>query len=140
MPIFVGSFDEFKTYLNDFVKNKVPALTRKFRQGECELCGKKTTLDSAHLRGREREVIIKEAFEKAAKALGGGIFSVDLDMFAQYIREEHSNPDNFHFLCHACHTKYDAPESSIKESDFKRQGNTGRQITPRRHRERKFFW
>lgn len=120
MTMFIGNFNQFKAYLNDYVKNKVPVLTKKFRQGSCELCGKKTTLDSAHLRGREREVIIKEAFEQSSQYLEDGTFCVNLDIFAQYINREHSNPDNFHFICRECHKKYDAPDSIIKESDFKK--------------------
>lgn len=123
MTTFIGNFNEFKMYLNDYVKNKVPVLTKKFRQRTCELCGKKTTLDSAHLRGREREIIIKEAFVQAGKPLEDGTFRVNLDIFAQYIYKEHSNPDNFHFLCRECHKKYDAPNSPIKESDFKKMSS-----------------
>ena len=120
MARFIGTFKDFKQYVNDYVKNKIPYLTRKFKTGTCELCGKKATLDAAHLRGREREVVIREAFEASSELVGGNIFDVDLNKFAQYINKEHSDPNNFHFICHDCHRKYDAPDSTIQESDFKK--------------------
>ena len=120
MAKFIGSFSEFKKYLNDYVKNKIPAQTKKYRAGKCELCGKEATLDSAHIRGRERVVIIKEAFEEVGEHIGGNVYIIDLEAFAQYIYEEHTNPDNFHFICHDCHRKYDAKDSDIQESDFKK--------------------
>lgn len=47
MARFIGTFKEFKQYLNDYVKNKVPALTKKFKTGICERCGQKATLEAA---------------------------------------------------------------------------------------------
>ena len=118
MSRFIGTFKEFKIYLNDYVKNKVPALTRKFKTGTCELCGKKEVLDAAHIRGREREVIIQEAFNASSEHISGNVYDVDLDKFSQFIYKEHSDPNNFHFICRDCHRKYDAPNSKIQEIDF----------------------
>lgn len=123
MTKFIGTFNEFKKYLNDYVKNKIPAQTKKFRTGNCELCGKKATLDSAHIRGREREVVIKEAFFTSSELISGNVYDVNLDKFAQYIYKEHTNPNNFHFICRECHRKYDAKDSEIQEEDFSRTIN-----------------
>ena len=120
MARFIGTFKEFKQYLNDYVKNKVPALTKKFKTGTCERCGQKAVLEAAHVRGRGRDVIIKEAFEAAGELISGNVYDVNLDTFAQYVYNEHTKPDNFHFICRDCHREYDAKNSTVQESEFVR--------------------
>ncbi len=119
-PVFIGNFDNFYTYLNDYVKNKVPYLTKQYKKGTCELCGKQSPLEAAHLRGQDRRFLIKKAFDVVAKSIHDDVYQVDLNAFALKINQIHSDPNNFHFLCHDCHKKYDAPNSHIQESDFKR--------------------
>ncbi len=120
MSRFIGTFNEFKRYVNDYVKNQVPVLTKKFKPGKCERCGRPAILDAAHKRGRGRDIIIKEAFDAASVLISGNVYDVDMDIFSQYVYQEHSNPNNLWFLCRACHREYDAKNSTIQESEFKR--------------------
>ena len=117
-PIFQGTFENFYTYLNDFVKNKVPYLTKTYKTGICELCGKQSPLDAAHIRGQDRKFLIKKAFDETSCLIHDHIYQVDLNAFSLKINQIHSDPNNFHFLCKDCHKKYDAEGSLIKESDF----------------------
>ncbi len=118
--LFLGSFKKFQFFINDFVKNMVPSLTRKYRTGPCELCGKEKATDSAHIHGRERHILIKEAFNGAVLSQKGPFYIIDLDKFKKLIQTEHKNLNNFHFLCKKCHRLYDAKNSNISEADFKK--------------------
>lgn len=117
-PMFRGTFDDFYTFINDYVKNKVPYQTKRHKPEHCELCGEKKTLEAAHVRNRDRRVLMQEAFDEIAIPEENGIFAVDLNKYADKIGQMHSDPHNFHFLCRDCHKKYDAPGSTIKETDF----------------------
>ena len=112
-PVFIGSFDNFYTYLNDYVKNKVPYLTKQYKKGTCELCGEQKPLEAAHLRGQDRRFLIKKAFDVVAKSIHDDVYQVDLNAFALKINQIHSDPNNFHFLCHDCHKKYEHMKLSL---------------------------
>ena len=113
-----------KEYAKDFYNSPAWKKTRKayyiFQRGQCERCGQKAVLEAAHVRGRGRDVIIKEAFEAAGELISGNVYDVNLDTFAQYVYNEHTNPDNFHFICRDCHREYDAKNSTVQESEFVR--------------------
>lgn len=123
VPMFRGTFDDFYTFINDYVKNKVPYLTRRHKPECCELCGEKKTLEAAHVRDRDRRVLMQEAFDEIAIPEENGIFAVDLNKYADKIGQIHSDPHNFHFLCRDCHKKYDAANSTIQETDFSPRNN-----------------
>lgn len=108
MAVFEGTPEEFNTYLNDYVKNKVPVLTKKYKTGNCQFCHTRKATDAAHKHGRERSVIIREAFDTAVLNEKNDLFRIDLNIFSEYIKKMHSNPDNFYFLCSECHRNYDA--------------------------------
>ena len=117
-PVFQGTFEDFYTYINDYVKNKVPYLTKAYKNGICELCGKQSLLDAAHLKGQDRRFLIKKAFDEVSLLIHDNIYQVDLNAFGLKIKQIHSNPDNFHFLCKECHKKYDSTDNLISENDF----------------------
>lgn len=116
--LFEGTFDQFYEYLNDYVKNQIPQLTKKYKNGKCELCGSNAQLDAAHIRGKERIVCMKDAFNRSIIHQNNTKCCINLDLFAEEIKKIHSDPFNFHFLCHDCHKEYDNPNSTIKEEDF----------------------
>ena len=71
MAVFVGTIAEFTRYISPRVKNVVNAVTRDYRRdiGRCECegcprhegpCPETVNLESAHITGRERPVIIKD--------------------------------------------------------------------------------
>lgn len=124
------NLDTFITISNDYVKNMVPNLTRALKGNVCELCGQRhARLDAAHLRGQERRTIICKMFDAVKVDFGAtdGMVCVDLDLFTEKIREYHSNPDNFHWLCSDCHRLYDRPDSTITEDMFVRR-NTSQSV------------
>ncbi len=118
------NLDTFITISNDYVKNMVPNLTRALKGNACELCGRHDSrLEAAHLRGQERRAIICQVFDNIKVDFGApdGFVCVDLDLFTKKIRDYHSNPDNFHWLCRDCHRQYDRADSTITEDMFTRK-------------------
>lgn len=109
MAVFQGSMSEFHRFLGPKIRNSVNVFTRKARKarnGICEKCGKKETLESAHVHGRERKVIIEEVLVKYLEHQELNI--PDLGRVEQDILLSH-NPieENFLFLCRECHKDYD---------------------------------
>lgn len=122
-PMFIGTFNELSEYINDYVKNKIPNLTRKYRTRKCDYCGcENVTLDSAHLRNRERPVLMKEVWDSlAVKTEIPNVCKINMADFARKIDEVHSDPNNFYFLCKKCHREYDRDGSTMPDT-FERKG------------------
>lgn len=114
---YTGTYDDFKTYINDYVKNKIPNLTRKHRGGGCRWCTRQdATLQSAHLRGRERDVLMREVWAELAQQTDNkNIFRIDIEKFVEQINKIHSDPQNFYFLCSECHNEYDKENSTMPD-------------------------
>ena len=116
---FVGSFDEFKRYVGPKCRNEVNIFCKKEREehhGICEYCGKKSVLQSAHI--KERPVIIKEILEKYYK-IDTDLYEVNLESFFLQFKNAHMPiPDHIFFLCKSCHDKLDK-EHSITINDIK---------------------
>lgn len=115
---FIGSFDEFKRYIGPKCRNEVNIFCKSERekhQGICEYCGKKSVLQSAHI--KERPVIIKEILDNYR--IGPDLYEVTLeDFFVQFKSAHMPIPDHIFFLCKSCHDKLDK-EHSITISDIK---------------------
>jgi hypothetical protein len=60
MASFIGTRREFKRYIGPRLRNLVNILTKnhRIRVANCNQCGAKERLESAHVRGRERNQII----------------------------------------------------------------------------------
>ena len=60
MPTFTGTSQEFKRHIGPRLRNFVQMLTRKHKAsvGACEHCGAGQELESAHVRGTDRNQII----------------------------------------------------------------------------------
>jgi hypothetical protein len=108
MASFVGTFEEFIKYINPRVKNVVNSISRAYKQevGRCEHCNSvETTLEAAHVTGRERPVIIEEVLQDY---INGEIVTVDLEVFENRFKQAHDPiPEVIKVLCRPCHRQYD---------------------------------
>ena len=121
--VFRGGMTDFKNYIGPFCRNYVNLITKKERDkqgGVCQYCHQKSTLQSAHLDGRERVTIIEYLLNSYYKK-GDDYFEVDLKNFEERFKEEQT-PVNLHFffLCSKCHTSYDKKKSPTTD-DIKKK-------------------
>lgn len=107
---FSGSLEDFKKYLNAFLKNEVNRIAKPARKrckGICEYCGGKATLQSAHKTGEERPLIIEKILNTHFKK-GANYYEVNIEDFAKFFEAAHQPvPDHIFFLCIPCHDAYD---------------------------------
>lgn len=108
MAKFTGTLKEFKRYVGPRLRNLVQTWTREHKGsvGACEICGSGEYLESAHVKGSNRNQIIE-------KLLPSGGFNethtVDLAEFEAKFREEHEPLEKaILVLCHSCHGQYDS--------------------------------
>lgn len=118
MASFEGTVQEFHHFIGPRIRNAVNALTRKERNrlnGVCEFCGKKATLESAHLHKRGRRDLTEGVLEQY---LDGGVVRIpDLATVEQRILEAHRPlSETFKFLCKPCHTEYDSVKPSSHQA------------------------
>src|SRR5688572_1388085 len=107
MASFIGTRKEFKRYIGPRLRNLVNLLTKKHRIGvaNCNHCGTKERLESAHVRGRERNQIIDVLLEGFTH---NEIITIDLEIFERKFVAEHDPIDKtILILCRDCHIKYD---------------------------------
>ena len=120
MPTFTGTNQEFKRYVGPRLRNFVQMITKKHKAavGACEHCGGGDNLESAHVKGRNRNQIIDLLL------LGISIESVvtvELQQFEKDFKFEHEPVEKaILILCRRCHRTYDAGiyPSSINGSDL----------------------
>ncbi len=112
MAHFIGTKDEFIKYIGGYCRNKVNAITRNERllhNKICQHCKKTNTeLESAHVSGQERNVIIEGILKQFFK-IHDNYYNVDLNKFEElFICCQTPVNEHFLFLCKDCHSKYDA--------------------------------
>lgn len=119
MAVYIGTKEEFKRHFGGTLRNIVNIMTKEEKtliDNICEYCGKKSTLEAAHIRGVERAKIIDLILDEEFKNSGGDYYNVDVDKFILlYKGLHHPLRKNFHFLCRDCHVKYDKGEIYIPE-------------------------
>jgi hypothetical protein len=106
------TIEDFHTYIGDKIKNRIPYITRKERNNLNKVCQncKKTVmqLDSAHVRGFERDKIIDNIIKNYIVDEKKQLIQVDLHKVVPEILEAHQPVSKyFRFLCRSCHKKYD---------------------------------
>ncbi len=118
MPSFEGTVQEFHNYIGPRIRNVVNSLTRKprlERNGICEFCGKKGTLESAHVHGKGRRKIIEDVLRNYTN--GKTIRIHDLNIIEQEILDAHLPlSKTFKFICKPCHTEYDSNYTKAQSS------------------------
>jgi len=121
MVTFVGTKTDFKKYFNGYFKNEVNAITKSDRRSchcVCEYCCNKVKeLDSAHIHGFERDVIISNLLNDYEQPDGN--VNVDMKEFDKRFVSIHQPVRlHFYFLCKKCHREYDKnllADEAIKE-------------------------
>lgn len=118
MAHFEGTVAEFTKFIGGYSRNKVQYMTRNYRRniGKCEGegCGSRTKkLDAAHIRGKERPIIIQNILENF---YDGENIKIDLNVFEVMFKEAHDPIEKtIKILCKDCHRAYD---SKAPISDF----------------------
>lgn len=109
MAKFEGTIQEFHHFIGPRIRNIINTFAKKerlSRNGTCEDCqetGK--TLESAHVHGRGRRVIIEKVLQNKTN---GNIVCCELKEIEKEILDEHGTiADVFKFLCKECHAAYD---------------------------------
>ena len=114
MASFIGTKEDFNTYIGPRIRNLVNQIAKKDRDavnGICQHCGQKAKLDSAHKHGKDRKTLIEMALKDFDK---GYYIDVDLTKFEElFIKYHQPIRETFLFLCRECHNKYD--KNSIPE-------------------------
>ena len=108
MASFIGTRKEFKRYIGPRLRNLVIIITKnhRIRVANCNHCGAKEHLESAHVRGRERNQIIDVLLEGF---INNEIVTIDLEIFERKFVAEHDPIEKIILvLCHDCHVRYDA--------------------------------
>jgi hypothetical protein len=106
-PHFIGSRRDFDRFIGPKLRNIVQQITKnhKAKIGSCEHCGKTGVLEAAHIRGRERSVMVDDILKNH---LNEDKFLINLTDFEVKFREMHSNLNEIILiLCKDCHTSYD---------------------------------
>jgi len=101
------SHDDFVCFLGPKVRNNIKETTRQYKKNAvCDCCGKRRSLQSAHLMTRKRNDIIKECLERSEKV--GSEYSIEIEEMVHLIEVSHYPiSETCAFLCKECHGKYD---------------------------------
>jgi|SRR5687768_7038875 len=108
MASFIGTRKEFKRFIGPRLRNLVNIRTKAYRIGvaNCNHCGSPDRLESAHVRGRNRNQIIDALLEQFTH---DEVVTIDLAKFEQLFVSEHEPIDRtILILCRDCHGRYDA--------------------------------
>lgn len=119
MAIFVGTAEEFNTYIGPRMRNLVQTMSKGLKRAAgnvCERCGGTfPSLDAAHIHGRERRDLIAQTLREYEQ---DGLYVIpSLDEFEEKFKKAHEPVrDTFLFLCRDCHREYDR-EQGLEEGD-----------------------
>jgi hypothetical protein len=108
VPTFTGTSREFKRYVGPRLRNFVQMITKKHKAtvGACEHCGGGENLESAHVKGRDRNQIIDLLLSAISTE---SVVTVELQQFERNFKFEHDPVEKaILILCRECHKKYDA--------------------------------
>lgn len=108
MPTFTGTSRDFKRYVGPRLRNFVQMITKKHKAtvGACEHCGGGENLESAHVKGRDRNQIIDLLLSAISTER---VVTVELHQFERNFKFEHDPVEKaILILCRQCHRTYDA--------------------------------
>ena len=122
MSQFIGTKEDFIKYIGGYCRNKVNSITRNERllhNKTCEHCGRTNIeLESAHISGQERNIIIVNILETFFK-VNDNYYNVDLNKFEQlFIDEQTPINEHFLFLCRSCHNQYDSNFNKLSKQSI----------------------
>ena len=108
MATFEGTIQEFTRYIGPYTRIKVSHIASKYKKtkNKCEECGSSEFLDAAHIRGKERPLLIANIL---GEFMEDGIIKVDINEFVPRFIEAHLPIEScIRILCKKCHRDYDA--------------------------------
>lgn len=111
MGSFKGTKKEFRRYIGPRLRNLVQQISRGYRDsvGACEHCNTTVSLDSAHVKGKDRNDIIDLVLSEYVTDVG---VEVDLFAFEEKFKAEHYPLEkSFLILCRPCHRAYDGNQT-----------------------------
>lgn len=117
MAKFEGTIKEFSKFLGAYARIKVMHIAAKYKNklGKCEECGSLKSLHAAHIRGKERPLLIANIL---SEFIENDIIKIDLNEFEERFVAAHQPIEStIRILCKDCHRKYDKIES--EEEDVK---------------------
>ncbi len=123
MASFIGSNQEFRRYIGPRLRNLVQQITKnhKAEVAACEHCGTTENIESAHVKGRDRNEIIDLVLEEFTT---NGIVTVDLSVFEEkFLEEHHPIERSILILCCDCHRKYDSKHTNSVVYESSRKGS-----------------
>jgi hypothetical protein len=107
---FIGSVQEFHHFIGPRIRNVINTAAASHRRalgGVCQDCGEVAELQSAHVHGHERRVLIEGVLADYTRR--DGWIDCDLGEVERRIVEAHMPIEaTFKFICHPCHVAYDA--------------------------------
>jgi hypothetical protein len=118
MASFIGTHQEFRRYIGPMLRNLVQQITKihKAEISACEHCGSKENLESAHVKGRNRNEIIDGVLKEFTT---NEMITVNLSVFEKKFKEEHRPIEkSILILCRDCHKLYDEPEQSASKQEI----------------------
>lgn len=118
MAIFEGSIYEFTKYLGAYCRIKVMHISTKYKKekGACEDCKATEFLESAHVRGKERPLVISNIL---SEFINNDIIKIDLDLFEERFVEAHYPLESsLRILCRDCHRLYDSKKKVLPDTLF----------------------
>jgi hypothetical protein len=114
-PYFEGTEKDFHNFFGGYSRNLVQSITRKHKKEikKCEHCGiTGVQLDSAHINGKERKIIISNILKNYITE--NNLLLVPLNEFERVFIEHHQPiSDVIKILCKPCHLTYDKVDSFL---------------------------
>src|SRR5205823_2900398 len=107
MAQFEGTIEEFMRFIGPHARILVWNITQKHRKkiGKCEDCASTVKLEAAHVKGKERPLLIANILSQFKE---DEVIRIDLSEFEERFREAHLPIEStIRILCNSCHKKYD---------------------------------
>ena len=107
MAQFEGTIAEFMRFIGPHARIMVWNITQKHRKkmGKCEECASTIKLEAAHIKGKERPLLIANIL---SQFLEDDLIRIDLNEFENRFIEAHLPIEStIRILCNTCHKKYD---------------------------------
>lgn len=107
MAQFEGTIVEFMRFIGPHARIMVWNITQKHRKkiGKCEECASNIKLEAAHVKGKERPLLIANILSQFKE---DEVIRIDLNEFEERFIEAHLPIEStIRILCNPCHKKYD---------------------------------
>ena len=123
MTQFEGTIKEFTKFIGAYARIKVMHITASYKKGlgKCEECGIPKFLHAAHIKGKERPLLIAKIL---SEFIENDLIRIDLNEFEQRFIEAHLPIEStIRILCKDCHRNYDNIAKEEMLVDFSTASN-----------------